>query len=366
MSSLTDLQNQIVAGACGANDALAALDDQLGAMEDQINGALDDLNGAIGDIEGKLAEAQGALDAAIGDALAEVKTFQSEIADLLKDKLNPLISDSDIANKLKEIEEFYGDAIDDLDEVLGSIQQMLENPLGAAGDLCNLPNVEASADGPVAKAKEALVPAVDAVIEELKLESPTIASTRDTQIESNTVTEPTVVFPDARPATTGSGSVTVAHLTSDNYIPYVPERASRIYGLSVDQINANLQRLADDVMSPIKDEYPDLIITHGFRSEHVELRGGSYVTRRNPGSSHHYGGFAADFKFNGVTSKDELIIRANRIRQIVPAWTQFILEYPGRYQNSNFLLHIAYVPYDPRGQVITMLSNGTNVYSEFV
>ena len=168
-------------------------------------------------------------------------------------------------------------------------------------------------------------------------------------------------YPDARPATTGSGSITVATLTTGNSIPYDPARhaaqGSQIYGLTADQIYNNLELLATEVMSPIKDRFPDLLITHGFRSEHVELRGGSYQPRRNPGGSQHYAGMAADFTFSNVRSKDELIERANVIRQIVPGFDQFILEYPGSFDNGNYLLHISYRPGNQRMSVITAMSN---------
>jgi ABC-type transporter Mla subunit MlaD len=358
---------EIKVPTCGSNEALDSLNDALGGASDAINDALDDINGAIADIEGQLADAQGKLESAIGDALAEVKTFKGEVAKLLTDKLNPLVDDNEIADKIAELKEEFGDAMEDIDKVFAKVQSALENPFDV--DLCEaLPNIEAGGDGPIAKATEAAVPAVDAAIETIPLVRPTFTSIADSFRENGTVVEApdNLVYQDSRPVTTGSGSVTIADLTTNNSIPYTVQQDSVRYGLTVAQINENLQRLADEIISPIKDEFPDLIITHGFRSEHVELKNGSYVPRSRVGGSHHYGGWACDFKFSGVTSKDELIDRANRIRQILPQWTQFILEYPGRYQNSNYLLHIAYVPYDPRNQVITMLSNGTNVNQEFV
>jgi hypothetical protein len=176
-------------------------------------------------------------------------------------------------------------------------------------------------------------------------------------------------YPDARPATTGSGSVTLATLTSGNSIPYVPAthapQGSAIYGLTVDQINNNLELLASDVMSPIKDRFPDLVVTHGFRSEHVELSGGTYGPRRNPGGSQHYAGMAADFQFTGVTSKAEMIERGNAIRQLVPGFDQFILEYPGSFDNGNFLYHISYRPGNQRMSVLTAMSNnGQRAYRD--
>lgn len=168
-------------------------------------------------------------------------------------------------------------------------------------------------------------------------------------------------YPDARPASTGSGSVTVADLTTGNSIPYDPAthapQGSAIYGLTTQQIYDNLELLANEVMSPIKDRFPDLVITHGFRSEHVELSGGSYNPRRNPGGSQHYAGMAADFTFTGVRSKADLIERGNVIRQIIPGFDQFILEYPGSYDNGNYLMHISYRPGNQRMSVFTAMTN---------
>ena len=176
-------------------------------------------------------------------------------------------------------------------------------------------------------------------------------------------------YPDARPAITGSGSVTVADLTTGNSIPYDPAthaaQGSAIYGLTAQQIYDNLELVASDVMSPIKDRFPDLVVTHGFRSEHVELRGGSYQPRRNPGGSQHYAGMAADFQFTGVRSKADMIERGNAIRQLVPGFDQFILEYPGSYDNGNFLYHISYRPGNQRMSVFTaMTNNGQRQYRD--
>ena len=175
--------------------------------------------------------------------------------------------------------------------------------------------------------------------------------------------------PNTRPAETGSGSVTVADLTTGaTAFPYpAPTRGSNVWDESADQINRNLQNLADLVMSPIKDEFPDLVITHGMRSEYVEYKGGRYVTRTRVGnSSDHYRGCACDFTFSNVTSKQQLIERANKIREIVPEFRQFLLEYPRSFDNNNYLLHIAYRVNDNKNQVITFMGGGQKRYGEFV
>lgn len=518
------------AGACGDNPALGAFDDALAAAQGAVDDAMSDVNGAIAGIESKIAEAQGALDSAIGDALAPARTLQGDIAALIS--LGPL--DIGLVAKIAEFKEYYATAVDDIDELLSTVTGLIENPLGAAAALCDVPNVVTNPDGTVGeKARQAKVPAADAVIEVEVLQNPQIRTeielrrenlgaatasaasiippsvgvgglsvdqsvslqaallqressgnytavnsigyaggyqfgaaaledlgylkpgtwssngrsnrgmnnpanwtgkggvtdlnaflqdraTQDSAFQAystqnyNTLrrigtiddstpqnevsgllaaahlqgaggardyangsdledaygtktseyfaigsaaaaTSSAEPYPDATPAATGSGSITIADVTSNPIIPYVPERASTRYGDSVADINTNLQILVDDVLSPIYDEMPDMKITHGFRSEHVELVNGSYVPRSRVGSSHHYRGMAADLQFTGITNREEFVARANRIRQILPQWTQMILENPGSFDNQNLLLHIAYDKLDPRNQVLTAL-----------
>ena len=545
MSFIDDIKNNLKAGACGVNEALAAVQ----AAEDELNAAIAnataDINGAIAEIQGKLDEAQAKLNEAIGDALAEVRTLQKDVENLVKDALNPLLKGSEaFEEKLREFRDHYATAVEDIDKLMAQVSAFINDPLSAIGQLCDLPNVQDSPDGePIARANEAPMPAVDAQQAPCTRPTPSFTPQSDTiaqqagnitrgigsivpptegigplstdvvsamqaamlqressgrynlinsigfaggyqfgapaledlgylrpgasaagnramqdpanwtgrngvsslddwlsnrpaqdtafrelasqnyrtlrrigRINDNTAPEevagllaashllgaggaakdlnsrdaygtsgneyyqigqaamayaesaPTQ-YPDARPAPTGSGSVTVAQLTTGNSIPYDPRvhaaQGSAIYGLTVDQIYDNLELLANDVMSPIKDRFPDLVITHGFRSEHVELRGGSYVPRRNPGGSQHYAGMAADFTVSGVRTKADLIERGNVIRQIVPGFDQFILEYPGSYDNGSYLMHISYRPGNQRMSVFTAMSNaGTRQYRD--
>ena len=537
MSFIDDITKNLKAGACGVNEALEAVK----AAEDELNAAIAqataDINGAIAEIQGKLDEAQAKLNEAIGDALAEARTLQKDVENLIKDALNPLLKGSDaFEEKLREFREHYATAVEDIDELMATVSAFINDPLSAIGKLCDLPNVQDSPDGqPIARANEAPMPAVDAVQQPCTRPTPSFTSQGETiaqqagnitrgigsivpptegigPLDTNVVSAMQAAmlqressgnyravnnigyaggyqfgaaaledlgylrpgssragnramqdpanwtgrngvssldgwlsnrpaqdtafrelasrnyttlrrigrinddtpqaevagllaashllgaggaaanlsstdangvsgneyfqigqaatqyansapppYPDARPASTGSGSVTVAQLTTGNSIPYDPRvhaaQGSQIYGLTADQIYDNLELLANDVMSPIKDRFPDLVITHGFRSEHVELRGGSYVPRRNPGGSQHYAGMAADFTFSGVRSRQDLIERGNVIRQILPAFDQFILEYPGSYDNGNFLMHISYRPGNQRMSVFTAMTN---------
>ena len=544
MSILTDLQDSIKAGACGENGALAKIQEAEDAMNAAIDGALDDINGAISEIQGKLDEAQAALNDAVGDALAEVRTLQGDVANLLKDALNPLTGGAGgLAEKIAEFREHYATAVEDIDELIATVTGMINDPLGSISALCDLPNVQDGPDGtPAEKQPESLVPAANAVQQPCTRPTPSFTprgdiiaqqagnisrgigsivpptegigpldtgvvsamqaamlqressgnyravnsigyaggyqfgapaledlgylkpgtsrggnsamnnpanwtgrngitslngwlSDRSSQdvafrelasrnyttlrrigrindstpqaevagllaashllgaggaaanlgsVDANGVSgneyyqigqaateyansSPTL-YPDARPATTGSGSVTLATLTTGNSIPYDPlvhaARGSTIYGLTAEQIINNLELLASDVMSPIKDRFPDLVITHAFRSEHVELKGGSYVPRKNPGGSQHYAGMACDFQFSGVKNKAAMIERGNQIRQMIPGFDQFILEYPGSYDNGNYLYHISYRPGNQRMAVFTAMCQSPRQYRD--
>jgi len=544
MSFLTDLQDQIKAGACGENGALAKIKQAEDEMNAAIDGALEDINGAIGEIQGKLDEAQAALNDAIGDALTEVRTLQKDVENIVKDALNPLLKGSDaFEEKLREFREHYATAVEDIDKVMAQVTAFINDPLSAIGQLCDLPNVQDSPDGtPTEKQPESLVPAADAVQQPCTRPTPSFTPRGDTIAQQagnitrgiGTIVPPTdaigpldtgvvaamqaamlqressgnyravnsigyaggyqfgaaaledlgylkpgtsragnsamnnpanwtgrngisslngwlsdrssqdvafrelasrnyttlrrigrinddtpqaevagllaashllgaggaaenlssvdangvsgneyyqiglaatdyansapTQYPDARPASTGSGSVTLASLTTGNSIPYDPlvhaAQGSKIYGLTAQQIVNNLELLASDVMSPIKDKFPDLVITHAFRSEHVELKGGSYVPRRNPGGSQHYAGMACDFQFSGIKSKAEMIERGNQIRQMLPGFDQFILEYPGSYDNGNYLYHISYRPGNQRMAVFTAMGQSPRNYRD--
>ncbi len=360
---------------CGENDLLKKIQEAQDEMNNKISEALNDINGkiddAIGEIEAGIAAAQDALNGALS-SIKIPRDMRTDFQLLLAKALNPLSQASgDFQKSLDEFREYYKDAVDDIDEIIGKISSFLNDPIGSLESLCDsIPNVKEGPDGkPALKNEESTQPSADAEPVIVEKTQPEVVTQRENIYFGTAEPAPTLypeTAPPKTPAPTGSGSVTLAHLTTGNRIPYTVQKQSDIYGLSVAQITDNLERLADEVMSPIKDAFPDLVITHGFRSEHVELKSGSYVPRRNKGSSDHYRGCACDFTFTNVKSKDELIARANQIRSIVPEFRQFILEYPGRYQNNQYLLHIAYDIADNKNQVLTMVSKGNTITNEFV
>lgn len=99
-------------------------------------------------------------------------------------------------------------------------------------------------------------------------------------------------------------------------------------GLTKEQITANLQTLARYCLDPIADKFGKnaITITNAFR-----LANGS--------TSHHLSGCAADLQFAGFPV-NEIPNIAEQIRQMLPSFTQIILEYHG----INPIIHIGFAP----------------------
>lgn len=97
-------------------------------------------------------------------------------------------------------------------------------------------------------------------------------------------------------------------------------------GLSSSEIEANLQTLARYCLDPIADKFGKdaFIITNAFRLS-------------NGTTSHHLSGCAVDLQFAGMDANEYPHV-AEQIRQMLPAFTQIILEYHG----NNPLIHIGY------------------------
>lgn len=106
--------------------------------------------------------------------------------------------------------------------------------------------------------------------------------------------------------------------------------------LTADQIYDNLKWLARNVLDPIAEHYgkTTFTITSALRAA-------------NGSHSHHVQGAAADLQFSGV-AVSEYPHLAEQIRQLLPAFSQLILE----YHSKNPVIHIAY----SRGDSYTPLS----------
>lgn len=112
-------------------------------------------------------------------------------------------------------------------------------------------------------------------------------------------------------------------------------------GLSAQDIACNLKMLCLNVLDTVKDMYPNMIITSGFR------RPGDAAN--SAANSQHYLGEAADIQLPGF-SKAQYLEAAKAIQQAVP-YDQVILEYAG---TSTVWIHVSYKKSGNRKQVFTM------------
>jgi hypothetical protein len=96
-------------------------------------------------------------------------------------------------------------------------------------------------------------------------------------------------------------------------------------GLTSAQIVSNLKYLAVNALDPIKDKYPDMVITSGFRAG-------------NSKSDHNYGQ-AVDLQFRGHSYSDYYEI-AEWIKNNTP-YKQVLLEYASRPSGTIAWIHLA-------------------------
>lgn len=112
-------------------------------------------------------------------------------------------------------------------------------------------------------------------------------------------------------------------------------------GLAAPDIACNLKMLCLNVLDTVKQLYPNMIITSGFR------RIGDVAN--SAANSQHYLGEAVDIQLPGFT-KAQYLEAAKAIQQAVP-YDQIILEYAG---TSTVWIHISYRKSGRRSQVFTM------------
>ena len=114
------------------------------------------------------------------------------------------------------------------------------------------------------------------------------------------------------------------------------------HGLTLEDIINNLKNLATNVLDPIKDQYPNMFITSGFRPA--------------KGSSQHERGMAADMQFSGA-SRSEYYDIALWIRENVPH-DQMLLEYQTG-GSGNPWIHLSLKPDGNRFEVATFRDHST-------
>ena len=112
-------------------------------------------------------------------------------------------------------------------------------------------------------------------------------------------------------------------------------------GLTANQIVCNLKGLCENVLEPIAERYPNMVITSGFRRP-GDVRGSSNI-------SQHYNGEAADIVIPGF-SRQQHFEAACEIAKIVP-FDQIILEYSGK---STVWIHVSFKYTANRSNAFTM------------
>ena len=110
--------------------------------------------------------------------------------------------------------------------------------------------------------------------------------------------------------------------------------------LNENQIISNLKNLAENVLEPIKTQYPNMIVTSGFR-------GGL-------GNSQHLKGEAVDMQFTN-TPKSKYFEIAKWIRANV-AHDQLLLEYKTT-GTGNPWIHVSLKRTTQRSQALTFMNN---------
>lgn len=133
-----------------------------------------------------------------------------------------------------------------------------------------------------------------------------------------------------------SQNFNLLQMTKNGSRPVIPQA-----GLTKQQIVCNLKGLCENCLEPIREMYPNMILTSVFR------RPGDA-----PGSSarsQHYNGEAADIVLSGF-SKKQVYEAIQEIQKKVP-YDQLILEYSGA---STVWIHVSFVYGNARKQAFTM------------
>lgn len=115
-------------------------------------------------------------------------------------------------------------------------------------------------------------------------------------------------------------------------------------GLQPGDIACNLKMLCLNVLDIIKKNYPNMIITSGFR------RPGDAAN--SSATSQHYTGQAVDIQIPGY-SKQDYINAVNNIQSLVP-YDQLLLEYEGQ---TTTWIHVSYSTTNNRRQIFTMFNH---------
>ena len=133
-----------------------------------------------------------------------------------------------------------------------------------------------------------------------------------------------------------SKNFTLAALTKNGSRPVVAQ-----LGMSVQEIVCNLKGLAENCLEPIRNIYPNMIITSGFRRP-ADVAASSKT-------SDHYNGQAADIVIPNLDRQGHYEA-IQKIQQLVP-YDQLLLEYQGA---NTVWIHVSFKYSNVRKQTFTM------------
>jgi len=137
-----------------------------------------------------------------------------------------------------------------------------------------------------------------------------------------------------------SNHYTLGQLSSNAVVSKYKIKSQK--GLSESDIACNLKNIATDVLDKIKDKYPSMIVTSGFR--------------QGNGTSQHYKGEAVDMQFTDKRNKDYKDISL-WIKDNVPH-DQLLLEYKNK-RSKKAWIHISYKKSGNRNMELTLFNDST-------
>ena len=134
----------------------------------------------------------------------------------------------------------------------------------------------------------------------------------------------------------------LASLTTKVALPGSRIKVQAWQGLTVGQIVCNLKQLAENCLDPIKEKYPNMIVTNAIR--------------RKGNKSQHEKGMGGDLQFPGISKKDYYEI-AKWIKDNV-IYDQLLLEFQTSGSGTPWI-HISYNANNNRRQVLTIMNHKT-------
>ena len=132
--------------------------------------------------------------------------------------------------------------------------------------------------------------------------------------------------------------------------------------LTKDKVIGNINALMKNCINPIKDKFPDIIITSVYRSVAVNKATGGVE------NSQHIAGMAADITDLGKTKTSSIF---NWIINNIPEWNQFIWEAPERglftdNPKNHSWIHISYEEgNNPKTQSVYSLNEKVHTHYKY-